>query len=529
MMTSSNDMPRAAGRTMDVLARRSLVIICIVYLVAGTLHGGWFLFTDYMDLRESLAAAAQAMEMGATDATEAAFEAAKANAHRGLGRLAGYGAGMLVVAYMLAFHRKRLRTKQEIGGAFTIMVWVLGAALLASRLVLVPAVPVEGIFDNPVVLGIFDLLVLHVLACSIMPWSVKESLLPFIPLVVLWGLAFVAVPGVSDEPALDRTVFAMMSPIVLVPGALIAGWRERRRDEEAERQFLGEKVATMGDELSRARIVHDAMFPDTFSNGNISFDYAYEPIHEIGGDYVHVHECDETGAVTVTLLDVAGHGLAAALTVNRLFGELERIRAENAQAEPGEVMALLNRYIYLTMARHSLYATGACIMLDPRTGSLRWVNAGHPPALVRRRSGAVDALNTTTFILGAVEPGAFDPEQQEMTLETGEAVIAYTDGLFEARDRHGRQFGLDRVRETACFDPPPRSWPRFLSNAVQKHHDGNADDDVLIAALLLHKLRIAEGAWAGSAKAEAEPEAGDDGREAEDQERILESSGSFSL
>jgi hypothetical protein len=123
---------------------------------------------------------------------------------------------------------------------------------------------------------------------------------------------------------LDRVVVIIISPVGLVPGALIAGWRWRRRKEEHERLVLVDQVELYGGELSRARIVHDAMFPPAFL-GHVTFEYEYQPIHEIGGDYVHTYVCPETGRVTLTLLDVAGHGLAAALTVNRLFGELERI------------------------------------------------------------------------------------------------------------------------------------------------------------------------------------------------------------
>jgi serine phosphatase RsbU (regulator of sigma subunit) len=194
--------------------------------------------------------------------------------------------------------------------------------------------------------------------------------------------------------------------------------------------------------------------------------------------------------VYITLLDVAGHGLSAALTVNRLFGELERIRAESPNAEPADVMLLLNRYINLTMAKHDLYATGTCMMLDPCHGTLTWVNAGHPPSFLRRTDGSIADLPATTVLLGALGPEEFTTSQQTMTLRPGDVVISYTDGAFEARNRAGRQFGLGRLRSTAQFSPPPRDWTRFIATAVAKHHDGNADDDVLIATLTLRSLRI---------------------------------------
>ena len=85
-------------------------------------------------------------------------------------------------------------------------------------------------------------------------------------------------------------------------GAAIAGWRRRRRREDEERIELAGRVESYGGELSRARIVHDAMFPPPFT-GNISFEYEYQPIHEIGGDYVHVRACPHSGKVTSILIE----------------------------------------------------------------------------------------------------------------------------------------------------------------------------------------------------------------------------------
>jgi serine phosphatase RsbU (regulator of sigma subunit) len=327
---------------------------------------------------------------------------------------------------------------------------------------------------------------------------VRESVVPFVPLLVAWVVAFM-VPGVADGPAagglnpFDRVVIAMLSPIALLPGVLVAGWRQRVRDDLAEQEELRGRMSFVDDELSRARIVHDAMFPPSV-DGEVRFEYTYEPIHEIGGDYVHVHRCDRTGRITVTLLDVAGHGLAAALTVNRLFGELERILAEDASATPREIMELLNRYIHLTMSRHSMFATGTCMTLDPSRGELRWVSAGHPPSILRRADGDVSELETTTMLLGALGPGDFESIEECTTLGPGDVVIAYTDGAFEARNAAGEQFGIDRIRGLVTFDTPPRSWSRFLAGAVENHHGGAADDDVLIASLTLSSLRVERSA-----------------------------------
>ncbi len=369
-----------------------------------------------------------------------------------------------------------------------------GGILLASRLLVEPALP------GVVTWGIVEIAVLHMAAAMLVPWaSVRDSALPILPLLAAWGVAFL-VRGVADpEQAgssvglFDRVVIAMLSPLVLFPGAMLAGWRIRVREERRSQEQLRGRMTLVDDELSRARTIHDAMFPTPFER-EIAFEYTYEPNHEIGGDYVHAHRCQSSGAVTLTLLDVAGHGLAAALTVNRLFGELERILAEDAAATPRQVMELLNRYIHLTMSRHSMFATGTCMRLDPTDGELRWVSAGHPPSLLRRRDGSVHDLETTTMLLGALGSGEFESVEERLVLTPGDVVIAYTDGAFEARNASREQFGIPRIRDLAGFDTPPRVWSRFIAGAVQDHHGGVADDDILIATMTLRSLRIGGGA-----------------------------------
>jgi serine phosphatase RsbU (regulator of sigma subunit) len=191
----------------------------------------------------------------------------------------------------------------------------------------------------------------------------------------------------------------------------------------------------------------------------------------------------EDGIVHLTLIDVTGHGLPAALTINRLYGELERIRAENPEAEPGEVLTLLNRYINLTLMKHNIFATAACLAIDPYQGTLRYANAGHPPAFLRGANGVVRELNATAVLLGALSPAEFSADQRSVELAPGDILIIYTDGAFEARDRLGRSLGLKNLQQLMQQNPPPRNWPQFITSTVEKHHAGRADDDILVAAV----------------------------------------------
>jgi len=500
----------ARDRRLEV-ARRAMAIVCSIFMVLGAISVVSFLVEDMGTLERAHDDAVAALS-GLGDEPEStpgqianewsqarlAISKASQDITRGWVRLGAMGAALAVIAFFLLDQRRRVRTAREVTNTVTLMILITGAILLATRLLVARAL------QDYAILGLVDIVVMHLVVCFVMPWTAREATMPFGALMVVWAATFL-VPHATEFEMLDRVVAIIVSPVILVPGALVARWRDKRRAEDAQRIELADRVEHFGGELSRARIVHDAMFPRPFT-GHIAFEYEYQPIRELGGDYVHTHVCPDTGRVMLTLLDVAGHGLAAALTVNRLFGELERILAEHHNAEPSMITALLNRYIFLTMSRHSLFATGTCMSLDPASGVLKWVSAGHPPSLVRHADGRVAELETTAALLGAIEPDGFDPAQEQMTLCPGEVVIAYTDGAFEARNAEGMRFGMDRVRETARFDPPPRSWPKFIAGAVAQHHEGYADDDVLIAALTLRSLRVPDAQEMALRKmAEAKP------------------------
>lgn len=338
---------------------------------------------------------------------------------------------------------------------------------------------------SPNVIG--SLFLWHLTACIFLPWTPRESLRPMLPLFAIWVIGTILTHLGPGWWAWGLFSIAIC-PFILAPGLVICWWRLHRHGREFRRRMIGKHFWSMREEFQRARTIHESMFPQPIRDDSIRFDYSYSPMTEIGGDYLHLHMNDE-GVAYLTLIDVTGHGLVAALTVNRLFGELERIRAESPNAEPCDVLTLLNRYFYLTLQRHTIYATAISVMLDPNVGQLKWCNAGHPPAYLRGANGQVHDLGATETLLGVQKPDDFDSTQRSVDLSPGDVVVAYTDGAFEARDRQGNQFGIQQLRSLLSNRETPRNWPQFIAAAIDKHTNGRNDDDVLIAALVFEGMR----------------------------------------
>jgi serine phosphatase RsbU (regulator of sigma subunit) len=213
-------------------------------------------------------------------------------------------------------------------------------------------------------------------------------------------------------------------------------------------------------------------------------------MRQIGGDLLFVHPPagEEDGPLSVVLLDVTGHGIAAALSVNRLIGELERLFGESPEATPDDVLNALNNYVHFTMARHDMYVTAVAMKIDPHSNTLVYASAGHPTAFLRRVDGTVIELESTTMLLGIADNAVFSPDALRMTLQNGDCIVAYTDGASEARSEQTHEMlGMTGVRQTmeavagsAC---PCEQWPTEIMRRVAAFRNAPPLDDTLLVAL----------------------------------------------
>lgn len=324
--------------------------------------------------------------------------------------------------------------------------------------------------------------VAHAAGAMLLPWTPLRTLLAALGafLVTLVGIAAVAPIG------LGRLGFLGVGALVVIPGltiSVVRNWRDQLREMT---EYFRNRYLEVRQELVDARLIHEAAFPPPRTTGAVRFTYAYEPMRQIGGDYLHAHTCPgqngDEEAVSLAILDVTGHGIPAALTVNRLHGELSRLYAENPFMAPGAVLRALNRYVYLTLADHSVFVTGIALRVDPTTSSLEFASAGHPPAFLRTSDGTIEELWATAIVLGALDATEFDPAPVQRRFMPGDSLIAYTDGAIDARSRTGERLevsGLRRLVAEGRADESQR-WPIVIARALHRFRVGPPDDDVLI-------------------------------------------------
>ena len=282
--------------------------------------------------------------------------------------------------------------------------------------------------------------------------------------------------------------FILFSPLVASPGAGLCWWRHSRFRDEVTTRLVRGRYVEMRRELTDARKIHESLFPKMLVDGPITFSYFYEPMRQIGGDYLYVQTLpgeSSRGGLQMVIMDVTGHGIPAALTVNRLHGELQRIFAEQPGVMPGEVLRLLNRYVNLTMADHALFVTAICLRVDPVKCVVDYASGGHPPAYLKGADGSVQELPATTYLLGAEADALFDPAQAQVPFRPGDRIAAFTDGAIEARNPHGRMLGLAGMRGLVARIETrgERHWAGKLLQAIDEFRAGPPTDDTLVVEI----------------------------------------------
>lgn len=290
----------------------------------------------------------------------------------------------------------------------------------------------------------------------------------------------------------------------------MAGALDRRRLElqlEKSSRELREKNAQMEAELEMAREVQQALLPQQYprfpagvpeADSSLRFAHRWIPSSGMAGDFFEVFALGDDRA-GVFVCDVMGHGVRAALITALMRGLLVDIMAH--ADNPGAFLQDLNADLCAILKRTEqvLFATAFYLIADIGSGELRWANAGHPdPLLLDRKAGAARWLRS--------EEGC-DPAlglMPEVTYETrrtswnqGDGVLLFTDGLIEAQDGNGEDFGTDRLRtsvERRLDSPMPTLCDALLDEVRLFKGEGaeaSFSDDICIvgfdAARLLQK------------------------------------------
>ena len=207
---------------------------------------------------------------------------------------------------------------------------------------------------------------------------------------------------------------------------------------------LADKV-TMKRDLEIAREIQTWLVPSfapEVPGAEIAF--ASRPQNSVAGDYYDAFFATKTaadgGKLTLVIADVAGKSIPAALLMATLQASLRTIAGEGASL--ADLVTRLNRYACAHSLDGRRFTTAVLAEYEPATRRLSYVNAGHNAPILRRTSGDMEKLDIGGVPLGI--QAAADYESSAKDLNPGDALIFFTDGVVEAFDESGAEFGNER-------------------------------------------------------------------------------------
>ncbi len=235
-------------------------------------------------------------------------------------------------------------------------------------------------------------------------------------------------------------------------------------------------------ELGVAARMQESILPTDFpTDARYEIHAAMTPALEVGGDFYDFFGLED-GRTGIVMADVSGKGVPAALfmMVSRTLMKGTAI----GEPDPAKALAEVNQLL-VESNEESMFVTVFYASFDPESGRLKFANGGHNLPYVVRRNGDVRQIDCEAGVVLAVLPG-FDFPGGTLDLEPGDAIFFYTDGITEAMNEAGEEFGDDALAavlsEAAGCDAASFS-DRVV--AAVREHAGDADQSDDITCLCL--------------------------------------------
>ncbi len=273
-------------------------------------------------------------------------------------------------------------------------------------------------------------------------------------------------------PAVDEALLEASEELGLLAGYLIAAHARCTDLYNLHRRRRSMSLA--------ASMQWDLLPPLVLNTGTVAVAGLLEPAYDVGGD---CFDYSANGPVfDFAIIDAMGHGLDSAIVAGLALGSYRHDRRE-ARSLPvmHEALASTIKEQY----HGQTFATGLLCRLDTENGVLTWTNAGHPLPLLIRGGQVIGELQCKPTPPWGLLEGK--PTVATESLEPGDSLLLYTDGVTEARTPDGTQFGLDRLIDVAQNHASdllrPEEVVRQLVRSVLEHQNDVLADDATIVLL----------------------------------------------
>jgi len=227
----------------------------------------------------------------------------------------------------------------------------------------------------------------------------------------------------------------------------IVGTQTARVIENARLREREKKLADLEEDLRAARLIQKGFLPA----GDFHF-MSFEtsgfniPAKDVGGDYFDIVPLDDDN-VFLSLGDVSGKGLPAVFMMASAQSALRLPLQANQEIDLPGMAEALNRLI-CQFSNPEQFITALFGIYDGKDRSFRYINAGHEPPILFHRDGRANILTESDLLIGVLPD--FKYTERHVTLAPGETIVIYSDGVTEAFNEQGDDYGLERLLKLPC-------------------------------------------------------------------------------
>lgn len=256
--------------------------------------------------------------------------------------------------------------------------------------------------------------------------------------------------------------------------------RRRAKQEDQDHHALALQFRRQEQERAEAHAIQQGLLPQIIpQRAGYEIAGAWQPALSVGGDYYDVLAFDD-GALGLCIADVAGKGLPAALLMSNLQAAVRGLAAPSLA--PGALCQRLNALVCHNTT-NDRFITFFYAELDVPSRTLRYSNAGHNPPIVLHGDGSHDRLQEGGGVLGIFPQQSFSTGSAR--LAAGDRVILFTDGVTEAHEADGEEFGEDRLLQLLREHPSasPAALQEKILGAAAAFSRGHWHDDATLLVL----------------------------------------------
>jgi phosphoserine phosphatase RsbU/P len=312
----------------------------------------------------------------------------------------------------------------------------------------------------------------------------KDPLLQVL-IVTGYGSVSTAVQAMKTG-AFDYLTKPVQSDALLIKVRSALEQRRIRHLLIAQQNKLDQQHHLILQDLELARQVQASLAPAAFANDRVDVRVSHRPMLSIGGDFAYIYPDDRDG-LYLAVVDVTGHGIAAALIVSRVYGELRLLVRQGLS--PRQILYKLNRFFMESFTEISLFLTMICIRCDLAHRKLIWSGSAHPDGLlIPAGPEPVTNLASQNRIIGYDWAGENDFVEQTLSYNAGDRLLLYTDGLIETennRDEPLSLHGLEKMALQLLQSPAAAAADLLIQKVVAYGSDDPRDDLLLLIADLL--------------------------------------------